>query len=380
MNIGNVKKSKGGKSGKEVALSGADGGGAKCYNCGKPGHKAAQCPNKKDNDGKGKFTGKCNLCGKVGHKKADCWDLPDNADKRPKNYKPKNLASSGEAGGACVESLLGAVEMANSDDDAAGIYDVVLDTLPEWVVGSRIEEGFSVGDVLGASLGDGNATLPNSFELLKDPEIWIGDSGASRHSTFSSVAMYECKEAGPDDLITVGNGSSMKPEAVGKLKVTVCDKFGVKVNTAILQDVIYSKNARFNMFSITKCMKNGWKLHGDHESGLTIEKDDTKISCFDIKDKTKRGVLFCALLKRNQVDQEVGAVTTDDNKIRLGIKAAHDRLGHFDEEHTRATARLLNWSIVRALIIFCSFNNTPLQSMNITDCITIMLKQLTVLC
>jgi hypothetical protein len=62
MSIGNVKKAKGGKPGKEVALAGAEesGGGAKCYNCGKPpGHKAAQCPNKSNKgQAKSKFTGK----------------------------------------------------------------------------------------------------------------------------------------------------------------------------------------------------------------------------------------------------------------------------------------------------------------------------------
>jgi hypothetical protein len=34
-----------------------------------------------------KFTGKCNQCGKVGHKEAQCWDDPVNSDRRPKSWK-----------------------------------------------------------------------------------------------------------------------------------------------------------------------------------------------------------------------------------------------------------------------------------------------------
>jgi Arginine methyltransferase-interacting protein, contains RING Zn-finger len=181
MNIGNVKKAKGGKTGKEVALSGADasGGGAKCYNCGKPGHKAAQCPVKKDGEAKNKFTSKCNLCGKVGHKKADCWDLPANANKRPRNYKLKNQESAGEAGAVGVEALLGAVDAIGPDKDDEDHDEVLLDILPVWAIGSMEDVGSSEGEVGGALVSNEPTTFPDNFELLKDPKVWIGDSGAS---------------------------------------------------------------------------------------------------------------------------------------------------------------------------------------------------------
>lgn len=61
MNTRNVMITDSGKTEKEVALSGADGGRAKCYKCDKQGHKAAQqytAKSNQDSDNKSKFTGK----------------------------------------------------------------------------------------------------------------------------------------------------------------------------------------------------------------------------------------------------------------------------------------------------------------------------------
>ena len=59
-----------------------------CYNCKKPGHKANNWPFKKkgkfgnskwqNNKKKKRFSGSYNNCGKQGHKKADCWLLEHN--------------------------------------------------------------------------------------------------------------------------------------------------------------------------------------------------------------------------------------------------------------------------------------------------------------
>ena len=66
----------------------------KCYECGKRGHKASDCPQRKEDDKakgsnnrKPRFTGKCFQCGKIGHRKEDCYQNPHNKKPKPSWWK-----------------------------------------------------------------------------------------------------------------------------------------------------------------------------------------------------------------------------------------------------------------------------------------------------
>ena len=56
---------------------------------------------------KAKFNGKCSNCGKVGHKVADCWEKEENKHKRPTGYKTANERARGNETGASAVDVGG---------------------------------------------------------------------------------------------------------------------------------------------------------------------------------------------------------------------------------------------------------------------------------
>ena len=72
---------------------------------------------------------------------------------------------------------------------------------------------------------------------------------------------------------------------------TWCNKFGKEQLKATLKDVQYNPKSNFNLFSIGKAIKEGWKLSGNQE-GLVLMKKNLKL-VFDIKIMIKYGVVLC---------------------------------------------------------------------------------------
>lgn len=83
---------------------------------------------------------------------------------------------------------------------------LILVTHPEWLTADANKLGSAVVDCVGTTIDDEASTLRDSFELLKDIDIWIGDSGASRYSTFSPIWICNKQEGDVEDRITVVNG------------------------------------------------------------------------------------------------------------------------------------------------------------------------------
>jgi hypothetical protein len=206
------------KSGDEISLSAFSG---TCFHCKKKGHKANECPEKEKSSGK-KFKEKCNNCGKEGHKAADCWEKEENKDKRPKGYKVStekaNAAVDNNSGGGTVEFLLCGV------------------------------------------------TFPLQQDLLDDPNVWIADSAATVHSTPHSISLTNVKEAKGSDTITMGNGDTEQANKIADIKSMMCNKYRVERGQATLTEVTILPTGKFNLFSLTKLMNNGWILGGDHET------------------------------------------------------------------------------------------------------------------
>ena len=309
-------KESGNGNNKEYVLSAFNG---KCYKCGEVGHKANKCPNAdKDNNGSGnggggkKFTGKCNFCGKTGHKADKCWDDEKNAHLRPKWWKKK-----GETG-------LSATPKESSESGQGGEFLLMAVNKMEFMASAKI---------------------------LEDPNVFIGDTGASSDTTTSDLGFRNKKPASSADSIIDASGNDVTGKTVGNVSGVFCDKYGTERNKVTIEEMVYSPESEFNLFSLTKRLDAGYLLGGD-KNAIWISKGNQKI-VFDIKIKTPKGAIFAAYFKRDVGgDNEVAAVVADKKK-RINADTAHGLVGHINDVDGRKIIKYLGFELTRKAMLPC---------------------------
>ena len=114
-----------------------------------------------------------------------------------------------------------------------------------------------------------------SAKILEDPNLFIGDTGASSDTTFSDLGFKNKRSSGEEDDVTDASGNGIRGESVGDVSGIFCDKFGEEQGRAKIQEMVYSSDAEFNLFSITKRLIDGWELSGNNEA-LWITKGNNK--------------------------------------------------------------------------------------------------------
>ena len=86
--------------------------------------------------------------------------------------------------------------------------------------------------------------IPTEQVTIESKEQWFGDSGASVHITNSDVGMFNIRPC--DSAITIGDGSKLKCEKVGDLKVKVLQRN--KNKKLILKNVRFVPEFTCNFF------------------------------------------------------------------------------------------------------------------------------------
>ena len=93
--------------------------------------------------------------------------------------------------------------------------------------------------------------------MLNNPNIFIGDSGASTHSNQYGQGLVDINQGKDNDSVMVGSGNLMKASAIGNLPGTICNKYGEEIRKGIMQDVTHCPSMQCNVFSLTKLLLEG---------------------------------------------------------------------------------------------------------------------------
>jgi hypothetical protein len=139
-------------------------------------------------------------------------------------------------------------------------------------------------------------SFPDNQAILMDPNVWIGDTAATLTPHEEGMVNMKNIRGG----ITVGNGEVMVAKETGDIPCELCDRHGNLVRSGKITEVALIKNCPFNLFSVTIMMKEGWKLSGDSEVGITLSKGNNTLS-FDILVATPKGVVYAMYIRRSEI-------------------------------------------------------------------------------
>jgi hypothetical protein len=300
-----------------------------CWSCGKNGHVSKDCHsprtnnkykpsnnNNNNNGNRGSSNARsqrdmvCNECGMRGRTRDRCFCLAVNAHRRLASWRPPPGYCGGGSGAGDEQ---GQASLDHGGDGCNG-YELMMCQL----------------------------TFAQHKDLLHDSNIWLGDSGASSHSTAYQHGMTNMVDATSSDGIVVGNNQVNTVKSIGDIPGIFYNKFGDACVSATLTHVSYSRDNAFNLLSFPQLLMKGWTLSGKGDVGTVTSPDGIEIN-FDIIIPTKRGRVYATYFKRVN---ERAAVHADGTKMvvppqKLTINEVHAKFGHCSEALACRTAKAL---------------------------------------
>jgi hypothetical protein len=151
--------------------------------------------------------------------------------------------------------------------------------------------------------------------------MWITDSSASNHVTFSDKV---CKNKTNATGLTQGIvGDSVLPKCELDIPCVHFYKDGAHVEEVIITDVSHLPEGNFNLFSVTRLQKKGWTLTGNADY-IKLHKGGKKL-LFNKVINTPKGALSVGKFSRKEGDEVVVGATS--KAPIYNIKKAHELLG-----------------------------------------------------
>ena len=171
-------------------------------------------------------------------------------------------------------------------------------------------------------------------KILKN--TWIADSGASTHMGNSDVGMTDVREI--DSPVQIGNGKTLRATKIGRKHMTVLSKDGTTTNI-VLEDYKYVPDLWVNLFAVTKCLRNGWKISNDGVT-LYLRKGQSEVK-FDKAIKTHKGLIIGADMMARVPDVANVASAPFASGKTINVNVMHRALGHPSEDTTRQNGSIL---------------------------------------
>jgi hypothetical protein len=131
--------------------------------------------------------------------------------------------------------------------------------------------------------------------------------------------MIQMDTSKPGGGVVTSSGLELKPQGKGKLPITVCDKTGRELANMTMSNVKYIPEQCFNLMSISKMQRNGWKLDGGNDF-LRVSKNGNEIK-FDIMILTEDGCVYAGYLKRRTVIQgDIDVAAAQASTVKMNVK------------------------------------------------------------
>ena len=100
--------------------------------------------------------------------------------------------------------------------------------------------------------------FPDNHKLLLQPSIWIGNTAATMDMTPHAKGMVGRKKSAKTVSIVMGNKQVENSVAIGNIPGSVCNNQGNQVLPVKMTNVALVPDCAFNLFSISKRLKQGW--------------------------------------------------------------------------------------------------------------------------